>query len=171
MDHCINCICVDSLATADITAISAVIIALLSLIVVILQGYLTWRHNFLSVQPSLDVRKNLREDNLVSVTIYNNGLGPAILTLIEVVFSGNTYPIKKSSDITKILDNGMYNMLATGKDFNNTSLLAGGKYILYTIENSLENKQLHEYLRQKFREMIFKLEYKSLYNLKYKYSD
>lgn len=113
----------------------------------------------------------MREDNLVSVTIYNNGLGPAILTLIEVVFSGNTYPIKKSSDITKILDNGMYNMLATGKDFNNTSLLAGGKYILYTIENSLENKQLHEYLRQKFREMIFKLEYKSLYNLKYKYSD
>ena len=61
-----------------ILSISAIVIALASLIVTIWQGIITRKHNILSVKPLPDILTSNYENRL-AVTLENNGTGPLII--------------------------------------------------------------------------------------------
>ena len=65
-------------------AISAVVVALVSLIVSIWEGVSNRRHNKLSVRPSLRIDRNTGLNEDVRITLINTGLGPAIIKKYKV---------------------------------------------------------------------------------------
>ena len=67
-----------------IVAISAITIALASLIVTIWQGIVTRKHNILSVKPIPDILTSNFE-NKIAVTLENNGTGPLIIKTFRAI--------------------------------------------------------------------------------------
>src|ERR1043166_2735072 len=72
-----------------ITAISAIVIALASLLVAIWSSVLTRKHHRLSVTPRLRVDYVHMPDQPIEVTLTNNGLGTAIVREFAVLIDGS----------------------------------------------------------------------------------
>lgn len=85
MAYDIHYIVVESTSGTDWATLSAICISILALIATGWQGYLTRVHNRLSVRPQLEGHSYM-EDGIYSLTIRNDGLGPAILTHARVYY-------------------------------------------------------------------------------------
>jgi len=74
---------------AEIIALAAMFIALGALVVSFWQGFLTRKHNRLSVRPHLTFERDLgdREDSF-GIHVVNNGLGPAIYSAFTLTVDG-----------------------------------------------------------------------------------
>ena len=89
--------------TSDtIVSLSAIVIAVVSIIIAIWQGIETRKHNRLSVQPKLDISYSLDyKDSLAQLSITNNGLGPAIIEDATATIDSTLFRI---SEINEYLD-------------------------------------------------------------------
>lgn len=83
MAYDIHYIVVESASGTDWATWSAIGISILALIATGWQGHLTRVHNRLSVRPQLEGHGHM-EDGIYSLTIRNDGLGPALLTHARV---------------------------------------------------------------------------------------
>ncbi len=74
----------------SITAICAVIIALASLVVTLMEARASRKHNRQSVRPVLQiVRVRLHDDTRTGLKVRNVGLGPAVIVGTTVLLDGN----------------------------------------------------------------------------------
>ena len=72
-----------------ITAVSAIVIAVASLSVSIVEARTARRHNHQSVKPILQInRVNQHDDAKVGLRLRNVGLGPAIIVSTKVTLDG-----------------------------------------------------------------------------------
>ncbi|MBH2037302.1 MAG: hypothetical protein I8H73_30940 [Pseudomonadales bacterium] len=87
MAYDIHYIVMESTNGTDWTTWIAIGISVLALIATGWQGHLSRVHNRLSVRPQLEGHSHM-EDGIYSLTIQNDGLGPAILTHARVYYRG-----------------------------------------------------------------------------------
>ena len=88
-----------------IISISAIIIAVVSVVVTVWQGIETRRHNRLSVQPRLELTFALSyKEDKADFTLKNKGLGPAILGNATAVINGTTYNLNDTDRFFEFLD-------------------------------------------------------------------
>jgi hypothetical protein len=67
-----------------------IIVSVCAISLTIFQAMSTRRHARLTVQPRLDWSVLISDHGEISYSLVNNGLGPAILTRLELVLDGNT---------------------------------------------------------------------------------
>ena len=67
------------ISSDTVVSLSAIIIAIASIVVTIWQGIENRNHNRLSVRPKLEINFQLTKDNFGYI-LKNNGLGPAVIT-------------------------------------------------------------------------------------------
>lgn len=85
----------------DITGIAAIIIAVFALIVSVWQGYISRKHNELSVTPILHFisgalqQKADKNTTEYKISITNNGIGPCIIDSIEVFYKNELVSVEK----------------------------------------------------------------------------
>lgn len=88
------------LEPSDWISIAAVVIALSAMGVAIWQGYLSRKHNILSVRPRLQVHLDTR--NGIVLTLQNQGLGPAIVKGFSITYGGKEIFNPKTDPFLKI---------------------------------------------------------------------
>ena len=87
-----------------IVSISAIVIALASIIVAVWQGIENRNHNRLSVRPRLDMSFSLDyADSLAQLKIRNNGLGPAVIDEAKAVIENKDFDINKADELFNFL--------------------------------------------------------------------
>lgn len=88
----------------SLTGISSVVIALCALVFTIWAGWLTHKHNKLSVKPHLTTCVNRRTElHQYGIEIVNNGLGPAVIDSFVVKLDGNEMKGHATEPIESIL--------------------------------------------------------------------
>ncbi|MEO9523585.1 hypothetical protein [Marinobacter alexandrii] len=93
------------LEPSDWISIASVVIALSAMGVAIWQGYVSRKHNILSVRPRLQVHLDGR--NGIVLTLQNHGLGPAIVKGFSIKYAGEEIVNPKADpylEIFKSLD-------------------------------------------------------------------
>ncbi len=88
MTYDIHYIFVESASSSDVTAWVAILISLLALGATLWQGHLSRTHNKLSVRPELEGHSSWQDD-LYSLEVRNDGLGPAIIKAARIYYKGN----------------------------------------------------------------------------------
>src|SRR5437879_4048187 len=83
----------EGMKPADVIAIAAAAVALLSLFATIWFAFMTRRHNRLSVRPYLDHHLQTAATEPVWFKIVNAGIGPAIIRRCTYVLDGTSYPV------------------------------------------------------------------------------
>lgn len=73
------------LSNSDWIAISSAVVAICALVTSIWQGYLSRRHNVLSVRPHLEVVVTSSIHGTNHLALKNGGLGPAVLDSVQFV--------------------------------------------------------------------------------------
>ncbi len=137
---------------------AATIIAILALLFTIYQGYLTRRHNRLSVKPFLNFTNKYDANNIIQYCILkNSGLGPAIITNIKVYIPELKKTFEKDA---YALEQALEEIGALGKyQYLNLSLnepIGEGEELDYLIKHPYpENPELQP--------VVIYISYKSIY--------
>lgn len=82
-----------------ITAIAAVVVAVLALMVSLWQGWISREHNRKSVRPILRFDRNGLSDQPISVTLANVGPGPALIRSFSVAASAQGGDSSQASSV------------------------------------------------------------------------
>ncbi|MCD4773094.1 MAG: hypothetical protein K8R41_06895 [Bacteroidales bacterium] len=91
-------------SSEKILSISAIFIAVVSIVIGIWQGIETRKHNRLSVQPRLELFYSQDyHDKTVKFIIQNNGLGPAIITEVIAIVDSVEYKINQTNKLFELL--------------------------------------------------------------------
>jgi hypothetical protein len=136
---------ISNLSNADVIALSAAFVALMSMVAAAWQGWLTRTHNRLSVRPKLDFMSSGILASPVNLVLHNYGLGPAISKEMTLHYNGTEFQLfgvgipkevydEISRSSLKILDS------AVGQN----SLMAPGDTItLLQFTNTIGNEELN----------------------------
>jgi len=146
-----------------IVSISAIIIALASLVATIWQGKITRKHNILSVKPIPDILTSDFEDK-IAVTLENNGTGPLIIKTFKAIISD-----KSKSNVIDWMPNlpdGYYwsNWL---RDFEGCAIKPFESKVLLEFKlNNEDEKQreIRDDIRRALSKVSIKFEYTDIYN-------
>jgi hypothetical protein len=84
---------IDGMSSTDWIAIIAAVIAFCSLWATFWQASLSRRHNRLSVRPHIDWVTSRHYGRPVTLSIVNNGLGPAIIESMNIHWDGQDYEV------------------------------------------------------------------------------
>ena len=155
----------NKISSDSIISISAIVIAILSIIITVWQGIETRKHNRLSVQPRLDISYSLDfQDSLAQITIKNNGLGPAVIDNAKAILNEKEYNIGEINDYLKFQNRlGLkeipttYNILRQGS----TIIANESKQILMVKLKYLKKLQLNP--MSLINDISIIIKYKSLY--------
>ena len=162
--------CFANLTAADVIAISAAAVALCAMVATFLQAGLMRRHNRLSVRPRIDYVVSAYPDKPVTLTIVNNGLGPAIVTRIHINFDGVEYPLQDATMPQEVLDEFIKSDLRI--DYNligpNTPISAGGNVVLISFNDTAAGPILNNQAVAVLKRFGFTLEYQSMYGETFK---
>lgn len=154
------------LSSETVISVSAIIIALVSIIVAIWQGVETRKHNRLSVQPRLDLAYSLDYDNgLAKFTIKNNGLGPAIFDNASASINGDNYNLNDPSIFFAFLKRlGIDSIPVTFDNIEFGSTLMPNELLnIFMVEiKSLDEQEIDA--RKLLNNVKIKIRYKSLYD-------
>ena len=94
--------------TNIIVATSATVIALAALVVTLWQGIVIRKHNRLSVTPHIRIDRTYNPNNSeTNYTLKNCGVGPGILTTLQLAIDGKIFPEQGDlmyKGVLKILD-------------------------------------------------------------------
>ena len=149
-----------------IISFSAIIIAIVSIIVAIWQGIEFRNYNRLSVKPLLDISYSLNYDkNLVEFTVKNYGMGPAIIGEATAKVDSSEYIINDTNQLFQFLNKlGIDKVPVT---FNNLELggiiLPNEHFNIFVVEiHSLEKLGINT--NTLINNVNIKIKYKSLYN-------
>ncbi len=156
---------------SDYISLSSAVIALSAMGIAIWQGYVSRRHNILSVAPKLGIHTSYL--NGLTLTLENNGLGPAVIESFTLT-CGNKEYINPTNDIySEALSSiGLDPMeLEFSYEYHlptkDTTYTAGTRKRLLEIIPRSEKCTL-ETLNKIDNSLLFKIKYRSMYeNEKY----
>ncbi|WP_422473321.1 hypothetical protein [Endozoicomonas sp. ALB032] len=159
--------CLYKLGSDLIVAISSAFIALIALFVAIWQGFVTRKHNRLSVRPRLQVNYMIsRQGDTIGLNFKNSGTGPLIINSLKIIRDGKEYEFNDSSYKNLFsqmaINSFSFNLISKGfvipenetKWLISTNKHKESEFIFKTLEDSLNNFSL---------EVI----YSSIYNEKF----
>jgi hypothetical protein len=166
-----------SLTAQDYTAICSAVIALCALFATIWQSRATIHHNKISVRPHLiwhTSRKNLTDKCVVSFSIKNQGLGPAIIKSRFFTLNGKRYrPNVAMNEVEEFINHAFgkkidFAVLRYGLPGEDASMPQGGEFIIAEISfNDMSGDKLWS-LEHIVGELDFIANYESLYGEKFK---
>ncbi len=148
-----------------IVSLSAIIIAVASIIVTVWQGFETRRHNRLSVRPKLEISFELKlKDNSFAYTLTNKGLGPAVITDVKFYVDGMV--VQKGGF-------SIYDKFKEKLGLKDYKTLYTGIYPGKTIKSNEEIDIIRFFLKEKdnprnfisrvYRRVVIEIGYKSMY--------
>ncbi len=154
--------------TPEITiAISSVVIAVCALGISIWQGYLTRKHNRLTVNPYAVIQVDLSaQSEQVGVQIRNQGVGPMIINSIGIRRENDYIDFKNMSITKDFLD-------LQGGDFvfrintGSVSILPNEETWIISTTKHQSNKDLISRLKAALNNSTIEITYKSIYGEKY----
>lgn len=131
-----------NLTATDYIALASAVIALSAFGTSVWQGYLTRKHNQLSVRPFVGFAFHRTEDTIFRIVIHNYGLGPANLNKLSAKFNNETINLHSIQSLHKL-----YRYLFEGSTkvdhiyglFETNSILAPGKENQLIDIRSVEN--------------------------------
>ncbi len=91
------------ITNSDIIAISSVVVALIALVVAILQGHITRKHNLLTLRPVLTIESESSLKQGVSIRFRNHGQGPAFIKKVEYIVDGKSYSLSSGNDYSDLM--------------------------------------------------------------------
>lgn len=150
-------------------SLSAAVIALCALFVTIWQGVQNRRHNRLSMRPLLHF-DFLAKDGIVSISLKNTGVGPAVIKKFTVELDGkelygNEYELLKTiieEFEIEHLGGELYRPGDTGQ-----GLPVNGTYELLRVDNiEVDSPQYFELMNEISR-VVFRINYESVYEEKF----
>ena len=157
--------CLLHLTPADVIAIAAVFIAVLSMAGTFWQAVLTRRHNRLSVRPQLDYVASHYPDKPISLTIVNNGLGTAVVKRMRISFQGEDCPLLNTDMPKRIIDELMQRDLRANVTVlgPNSPIAAGGNLAVVIFPNSIGNVAIHNRAVEFMHAVGLIVDYESMY--------
>jgi hypothetical protein len=166
-----------SLTAQDYTAICSAFIALCALFATIWQSRATIHHNKISVRPHLiwhTSRNNLPGKCVVTFSIKNHGLGPAIIRNRFFTLNGERYrPNVAMNEVEEFINHAFgkrinLTVLRYGLPGGDASMLQGGDFVIAEISfNDIPSDKLWS-LEHIVGNIDFIANYESLYGEKFK---
>ncbi|MFK5893642.1 MAG: hypothetical protein QM504_10520 [Pseudomonadota bacterium] len=159
------------LTSAEFIAIFAGIIALIALCVSLWQGFVSRKHNQLSVKPYISTQSNKISGQNISCEITNHGVGPAFITSVTITCNNQIYPLNNYTDFINIFN--LLGIELTSHDhimqsYSDTSALAqGAQKSLFSFPTAEHDIELSEKLISGLSKLYIKIEYKCIYGNKY----
>lgn len=149
---------------STIIAICAVVISVIGLGLALWTGYLTRKHNRLSVEPILDIYSILLDDKqCLSLDLENNGLGTAILNTVKFHYNNVEY-----NNMLDIIDTKKitykYEISSFHSSDDGTTISSNSKIRLYSIyvDSFEESKPFLDL----FFEISLSVDFKTMYGEK-----
>lgn len=154
-----------TLAPSDVIATCALFVSVCAFVGTIVQTYLTRKHNRLSVRPRIDWASSRVVNKPVSLSLKNDGLGPAILESLHISYGGREFLISKDglpNDLHEALtrDGPMIEFYMPGPG---STLSAGSPIALMTCHGSTESIVAHNRAVSLINAIGFRLTYRSMY--------
>jgi hypothetical protein len=103
-----------------IVSLSAILISLATMSIYLYQTHLIRKQQSASVMPYLLIGASSHNENHFSIEVVNNGLGPAFVEEVNVIFRGKKY---KNSDLPQFFFN--YNPQKDTLNFSYGSIISG----------------------------------------------
>lgn len=159
----------DFLTTDTVVGISAVFIALCALGVSVWTGWLTRRHNRLSVRPHLILTYNWVSPNPFAITLANEGTGPAWVKSRELRVDGTSIHsmtiVGWEAAMRQLgLKNIQFDCHSLGID---DAVAVGATRTLLNIPKAHEIPGGREKIFEAFRRLEIRIQYSSIYGEKY----
>jgi len=156
-------------------AIPTIVIACVAVGISVWQGYVTRRHNKLSVKPILEIHTSLSKDNTpMGVSVENCGFGPAIINDFIVILDGKPTKVNNKKKAENIYKKAhlFSNQLNFWHPYNEgTVIKQGGTVNLIThVKKDLDFPVLSEF-EEKLSHLHFKFIYESVYKEKFEASN
>lgn len=150
----------------------AVLVAAVALIISAWQAYLFRSHNLISVEPLLDVEKQIEVigyEKVIWLALKNDGLGPAIIESQVITYNKSELDKKKFREVIE----GLYSHVNYDFDLiqKNVVLRPGEvqKFLMFDKDNTLfikgHEERAKEYLR--FFSLDIRVHYRTLYGQKH----
>ena len=157
--------CLIHLTAADVIAIAAVLIAVLSMAGTFWQAALTRKHNRLSVCPKLDYVASHYPDKPISLVIVNNGLGTAIVKRMRISFQGEDCPLLDTDMPKRISDELIRRELRANVTVlgPNSPVAAGGNLAVIIFPNTGDNVAIHNRAVEFMHALGLIVDYESMY--------
>ncbi|MFC1588928.1 hypothetical protein ACFL3P_01505 [Pseudomonadota bacterium] len=155
-----------ALTSSDITAISAVVVAIVAVGISLWQGYVTRRHNHLSVKPDIGLCTDIVVGHDISCSLFNNGIGPAFIKSLTLSYKNEVFNLNKHE---------AYKLLFSkfGVDLDTTQHLActydeptfsqNTEYMLFKFTNSSKDTELRDALVKYFPDININITYECIY--------
>ena len=148
-------------------------VALLALVATFWQAHISRKHNRLSVQPFVEHYQERIPGKHISVSIRNNGIGPALLEKVYFTISPNAQRL----DIDELLDIIVLTMKPTKGEwetgtFSGKTTFPPGKMVtLIKLELTLEDDENFRIINKILDDTNIHIVYRCLYNHLYNYSE
>lgn len=159
------------LSNSDVIAISAIVIALASLLVAVWQAALTRKHNKLSVKPHLTLESVMSTGHDIEVLLCNNGIGTACLKSFNIVIEGKRHNISNVYDLNSLLKRDNFHLDKTNVSFypytGNNTIRAGDSVTLLHFAGSASDTIIASDIVIELGLMTFQIEYECLYGERY----
>jgi hypothetical protein len=163
----------NDLTPSDWTAISAAIIALISLFATIYQARILREHNILSTKPLINFVSYIGIDDIMHITIHNHGLGPAIINEVIICYKDSTYNHNNEEEaysLTKKLSIDGQNFFSTAIILKQTPIPPNGSIPIIKTESpaksSMEIVQFN-HIANLLKDIEIKIKYQSMYGEKF----
>ncbi|MEZ9207324.1 hypothetical protein AB6E95_07555 [Vibrio splendidus] len=159
----------------DTIAICAVIISILSLFSTIWQLRSSKKHSILSVRPSLNLNWDLTENNKISCSLLNGGIGPAYLSKLYFNVLGRKVQIKSYKDFIDFFNeyvNSDFKLDYRKKfgviygGFDKEAVISQGSSLLlmeFHNDNQLDRNAILKYIKDLEIEVGYKCAYEQCY--------
>lgn len=153
---------------------ASTIIAVCALVLSLFGIYATIRHNKLSVTPKLVRNTNRkRQDDGIIITfdLCNHGIGPAKIVRFDFFLDGKPFTAKWDP-VEALLEAGLgdkisYKILSQGCPGRDYCLIVGQNYRLAEVFLPGAKQSDEQRLNEIFSRMNFRVEYESLYGVRY----
>jgi hypothetical protein len=169
-----NQLLMPSLNSSDYIALASAVVALCALGTSIWQGFLSRRHNILSVRPHIEIVLRAKDDPVFAIDLINNGLGPAFIAKLSMRRGSSNYELESEHTFDIFTD-----ALAGSNNFEsveyyvpnaNSSIGPGCTVRILTIHPNKENPTAYEggeAFKEVARELNSLITYSCIYGKKY----
>lgn len=144
--------------TEKLSHYAIVLIAVLAVVVSIWQVRISQEHNRMSVRPFMDFFYGWNQSSIMTLTLSNQGVGPAIITKVQHEYAGQTYDtwdaVLEAAQLKEFRRNSY--------QYGGRSPFAAGNEITF-LELNLDETQ-----RAKFQGMVTYVYYESIYGEQFK---
>ena len=158
----------------NVISLCAAIVALSALGVSIYQSYLMRKHNRLSLRPFLNLDHSYNDLHPISIKVFNNGCGPAIVKNVDFKINGNSVNTRSQDEfIAAFADIDIdLNRISFSASFpkKQAFVKAGDQFTIISFDSSHTDKELHAFLMSKLSLIEVNVEYECMYNIKYQTS-